>query len=98
MGNNFFKMKIDSMDAFPNILPPFHTLSSTPKFHPTFKVHLQRANSLSKPLVSNTNLLLKIFQTIQTQRNLQIGQNVEILISCYKHISDQLPMIPQKFI
>jgi hypothetical protein len=51
VGDNFFKIAFDEKEPSPNVFPPFHSLSTAPKFHISFRVTLQRHASLYKPLV-----------------------------------------------
>jgi hypothetical protein len=57
MGDNFFKISCDSKESKPNVFPPFHSLSTAPKFHISFQVTLQRHTSLYKPLVMHFIIL-----------------------------------------
>jgi hypothetical protein len=57
MGDNFFKISFDSKESKPNVFPPFHSLSTAPKFHISFQVTLQRHTSLYKPLVMHFIIL-----------------------------------------
>jgi hypothetical protein len=61
MGDNFFKIAIDSKESNPNVFPPFHSLSTAPKFHISFEVTLQRHASLYKPLVMHFINLYHLF-------------------------------------
>jgi hypothetical protein len=61
MGDNFFKISFDSKESKPNVFPPFHSLSTAPKFHISFQVTLQRHASLYKPLVMHFINLYHLF-------------------------------------
>jgi hypothetical protein len=51
MGDDFFNVQIHNSNINSNIIPPFHSLSTAPRFHREYQIQLSKTSYFSKFLV-----------------------------------------------